>query len=238
MTNFVQLQNDFAHALLGDAWLANVNVITRHALLLADLKRADRETAAEVLAYLTPRNGRKGCGIIVEVPEVSVASGNLPGPEFDLVLTCLILEDPITNNGPTTGSLKPADQVAQRIIEIAHAWGVEPLGEFYCKGSTLTAAKDFEPLRGFRCRCNLKLPRTQTTRTALPTIAETGGAITLTVASGASAYYTTDASFPGPGNPGATLYTAEFTVATGTVVRWAAFADDQLPSSVGHVTVT
>lgn len=238
MTDLVQLQNDFAHALLGDEWLQDVNVITRWRLLDEDVKRADREYAAEVLAYLTPRNGKKGCGIIVEVPEVSVASGNLPGPEFDLSLVCLILEDPITNQGPQTGTLKPADQVAQRILDIGHGWQVEPLGEFYAKGSSMVRATDFEPLRAFRCRLNLKLPRTQTARAALPTIAEDAGTITLTVADGVDCYYTTDSTFPGPGNPYAQPYAAAFTVDTGTIVRWAGFQTDKLPSYIGQVTVT
>lgn len=238
MTDLVQLQNDFAQALLGDDWLANVNVVTRWHLLDLDIKRADRELAAEVLAYLTPRNGRKGCGIIVEVPEVAVASGNLPGPEFDLAFVCLVLEDPITNQGPQTGTLKPADQVAQRILDVGHGWRVEPHGEFYAKGSAMVRAADFAPLRSFRTRLNLKLPRTQTSRAALPAIAEDAGTITLTPASGVLAYYTLDESFPGPGNAKATLYSAPFTVDAGTVIRWAGFDPDKLPGYTGHAVVS
>jgi len=242
MINFTQLQTDFAHALRGDDWLRNVNIVTRHDLNNPDTLKLlpDKTLAAEVLCYITPRNGRKGCGVIVEVPEVSVASGNLPGPEFDLTLTCLILEDPMTNLGPATGTLKPADQVAQRILEVGHGWRVEPYGEFFARGASLREAADFEPLRAFRCQLNLKLPRTQTTRVALAesSISEDANVITLTVPDGAQIYYTLDATFPGPGNPAATIYDGPFTATAATVIRWAAYKEDELPSYVGHATVT
>jgi hypothetical protein len=238
MIDFVQLQNDFAHCLLGDDWLRDVNIVTRYKLLLDDVKRPDRTLAAETLAYLTPRNGRKGCGVIVEVPEVNVASGNLPGPEMGLLISCLILEDPFINYGPASGTLRPADQVAQRIIEVGHGWPLMPHGELYAKGAVLVAARDFEPLRAYRIGLNLRMPRTQTTRVAEVTIAEDAGTVTLTVPSGATGYYTTDASFPGPGNPAATVYTAPFAVTAGTVLRWAAYEENKLPSAASHATVT
>jgi hypothetical protein len=242
MINFTQLQTDFAHALRGDDWLRNVNIVTRHDLNNPDTLKLlpDKTLAAEVLCYITPRNGRKGCGVIVEVPEVGVASGNLPGPEFDLALTCLILEDPVTNLAPQTGTLKPADQVAQRILEVGHGWRIEPHGEFFARGPSLREAADFEPLRAFRCQLNLKLPRTQTTRTALNqnSISEASGEITLTVPEGAEIYYTTDGTFPGPGNPAATIYSGVFTATAGTVIRWAAYKVDELPSFAGYATVT
>jgi len=238
MIDFVQLQNDFAQVLQGDEWLRDINIVTRYKLLLDDVKRPDRSLAIETLAYLTPRNGRKGVGIIVEVPEVQVASGNLPGPEMGLILSCLILEDPITNWGPQTGTLKASDQVAQRIIEVGHGWSLMPHGELYAKGATLVVARDFEPLRGYRVALNLRMPRTQTTRVAPVEIAEDAGTITLTVPSGATGYVTTDGSFPGPGNPAAMIYGGPFGVTAGTVLRWAAYQEGLLPSAAGHAVVT
>lgn len=238
MIDFVKLQNDLAHVLLGDDWLRDVNIVTRWKLLLEDVKRPDRELAAEVLAYVTPRNGRKGCGVIIELPELSVASANLPGPEFDLTVTCLVLEDPLVNYGPQTGTLRPCDQVAQRIIEIGHGWPLLPHGELYAKGATIVQAPDFEPLRAFRARLNLKMPRTQTTRVAPPEIAESNGTVTLTPATGSECFYTLDGTFPGPGNPAAFRYAAPFTVTAGTEIRWAAYQTDLLPSAAQHATVT
>ena len=81
MIDFVALQNDFAQVLLGDEWLRDINVVTRYKLLLDDVKRPDRSLAVETLAYLTPRNGRKGVGIIVEVPEVQVLQEIVQVPE-------------------------------------------------------------------------------------------------------------------------------------------------------------
>jgi hypothetical protein len=238
MIDFAKLQNDLAHVLCGDSWLGNVNIVTRWKLLLDDVKRPDREMMIETLAYLTPRNGRKGCGIIVEIPELSVASPNLPGPEFDLSVVCLVLEDPLTNYGPQTGTLKPADQVAQRIIEVGHNWSLMPHGQLYAKGASIVPAQDFEPLRAFRARLNLKMPRTQTDRVAPVAISEADGLITLTVPDGVTAYYSTDGSFPGPANPAARIYDAPVAVEVGSEFRWCAYQDGKLPSFAEHATVT
>jgi hypothetical protein len=68
----------------------------------------------------------------------------------------------------------------------------------------------------------------------------TGGeTITLTCATvGASIYYTTDESFPGPSNPAATLYTVALAPVDGQVLRAAAYAPDYLGSHVTQATIT
>ena len=71
----------------------------------------------------------------------------------------------------------------------------------------------------------------------------TEASLTVTFAAPASdpdaeIYYTTDGSFPGPGNSAAVLYSAPFAVASSTVVRWAAYASGKLGSSTGMATIT
>lgn len=253
-TDFVRVQNDLAHALLSDEWLAPVNIVTRHQLLQpSELARLPDETyAAEVLAYITPRNqadGRTGCGVIVEVPEITVLKPNLAGPEMNLAITCLVIEEPLTNAGLTEGTLKPADQVAQRILEIGH--GLRLLGPtgfaLMADLNDIRRAQDFEPLRAHRVVFATRLSRAQTNRVAQPAISVNTGTATLTCAtSEANIYYTITpagapesiATFPGPSNPAAQLYAAPFAVNSGELLRCAGFKTSYLGSDVNAQTIT
>jgi hypothetical protein len=105
-----------------------VNIVTRARLLLDSSRLPDQNTEAEVLAYMTPRNNKFGCGVIVEKPELVASLPNVPGPQGDLVIVCLVLEDPLQNLDPVNGTGLAADQVAQKIQDIGHHWGVEGLG--------------------------------------------------------------------------------------------------------------
>jgi hypothetical protein len=74
---------------------------------------------------------------------------------------------------------------------------------------------------------------------ALPEITAPGRTVSLsTTEEGTGIYYTTDGSFPGPGNTGAALYSAPFRVGSGTVVRWAGYAAGRLGSDAGEATIT
>jgi hypothetical protein len=54
---------------------------------------------------------------------------------------------------------------------------------------------------------------------------------------GSTIYYSTDGSFPGSGNPNAIIYTTPFTVASGTIVRTAAYYPGLQGSMVDTFTV-
>lgn len=240
-TDFLKVQRFVAHALLSDEWLENVNVATRDFILANSSQLPDETLAAEVLVYITERNGRSGCGIIVEKPEFRVDSPNLPGPQGDLILTCLILADRITNEGPTTGTNRPANQVGQRILELCHNWRIHPGGAFFANQNALTEAKDFAPLDAWRVSLRMKLPRAQNTQVAEPTITADGLEIALACATAdAEIFYTTDESMPAHergGNPGSHRYTAPFTVESGDVVNVCAYKTDLIQSNVITTTV-
>lgn len=237
-TDFIRLQNDGAQALLGDTDLANVNIVTRHRLVQDGSRMPDQTLAAEVLAYTTPRGGRQGLGIIVEIPEVSVEHPNLPGPECFIIQTFLILEDRVQNLGPTTGTLKPADQAGQRILELMHGLNVEGVGQWFAERNAMQAAPDFEPLDAFRVRLKLRLQRDQSERCANPAITEATGTITLDTTDDGVIWYTTDGSYPAPGNIQAKQFSAPFQADVGTVIRWAAYSPLRPQSHVGKATVT
>ncbi len=251
-TDFIKLQEDVAHCLLCDEWLSDVNVLTRDKLLNAETlaRLPDKTLAAEVLAYIIPRNkgGKKGCGIIVEKPEFDVTKPNMPGPQGDLIIVCLILEDRLVNEAPSSGTLKPADQVAQRILENTHGWRIGNQGAFYADTKAIVNAKEFEDLGlcAYRARIRCTLSRLQTDRVQPVVITTDGLEVTLTCATADADIYYTDrtddalsgADFPGPSNTGAKLYEAPFTVESGTIIRAAAYKNDYLGSNVTSETIS
>ena len=238
-TNFVRLQNFVGHYLGSYTALDNVNIVTRERLLLDESRLPDKTLALEVLAYITPRNGRKGAGIIIEKPGFQVNAPNLPGPEGFITLQILILEDRLTNLSPTTGTLLAADQIGQTLMDALHWHQIEGFGQMFCDNGAMVAAEDFEPIVGYRLNFKIRMPRGQTTKVAQPTITEAALEITLACStSAADIYYTTDESYPGRSNPGAILYAAPFTVASGTIVNAAAYKDGLTPSHMIQATVT
>jgi hypothetical protein len=69
----------------------------------------------------------------------------------------------------------------------------------------------------YRITMTVEITADRKDKVATPQISASGASITLTCAtSGAACYYTTDESFPGPGNAAALLYSTPFTLASGT----------------------
>jgi hypothetical protein len=239
ITDFVKFQNFVAHYLSSYNALDNVNIVTRDRLLADESRLPDETLAAEVLAYITPRSGRVGAGIIVEKPGFEVGHPNLPGPEGDITIELLVLEDRITNNSPSEGTGLPADQICQIIMDALHWQQWEGFGQIFCDRQAMSPAKDFQPLDGYRVKFRLRLSRSQTVKVQQPVISENSGVITLTcLTSGAQIYYTLDESFPGRSNPVAVLYSGSFTVDVGTVINAAAYLDGSTPSHMIQATTT
>ena len=241
-TDFLKIQRHVAQLLLSDDLLANVNIVTRDHILLNQSELRDETLADEVLAYVTPRNGRSGCGVIVEKPEFRVGDPNLPGPQGDLIITCLILADPLDNWSPSSGSNVSGNQAGQRILELLHGWRIRPAGAFSADAAALEAANDFAPLDAWRVRVRMKLPRYQTNQVAEPVISVASGLATITCATAdAEIFYTTDDSFPAHqrgGNPGSIRYTAPVAVESGTVLTACAYKTALNPSNAITQTIT
>jgi hypothetical protein len=243
MTDFTQLQLDFCFALLADDWLSGVNIITRERLYADQSRLPDKSLAAEVLAYITPRNGKIGAGIIVEMPEFQVLDPSAPGPQGDIILTVLILEERGTNLSPTKGTGRYADQIAQKVLEIGHGWNLNFQSDFVADRNAIVPAKDFEPLHAYRVNIRLTLSRDQTTRVTTPTITWAGNTVTLAnngATPNAAIWYTLDGSSPAPANPAATLYHGPFNINQNCVLRYAAFQPGWLPSgfALQNCTIT
>jgi hypothetical protein len=228
MNSFVQLQYDLEQMLLSADALTNTNVVAYRKLRL----QSEIDWSS---IWTNPRNGRAGCGVLVEMPAFEVQSPNVQGPIGDLVLSCAVIEEPNLNYEPTGGTLLSAEQVCQIILDQAHQWAVVGSGVLYADVRAIADAPEFQGLLAYRVRLKLKQSRVQTQRVALPTVSESALTVTLACATpGAAIYYTQDGSFPGPSNPGATQYQAPFQQ-TGQTLRYCAFCLGFVQSAVGYL---
>ncbi len=238
-TNFIKLQNFVGHYLSSYNALDSVNIVTRFQLLQNESKLPDKTLALEVLAYITPRNGRKGMGIIIEPPEFQVNAPNLPGPEGFIVVPILVISEKMLNETLATGCNLPADQCCQMIMDALHWQQFEGFGQLFCDTQAMVRAQDFDPLDAWRLRFKLRMPRGQTEKVAQPTITEDAGTITLACTTAdAQIYYTLDESYPGRSNSGAIVYEAPFIAEAGDIINVAAYKDGLTPSHMIQATVT
>lgn len=232
MINFVQLQEDVAQALLSCDLLASVNV--------AQYRKFRLQSEIDWSAlWQTVRNGRSGCGVLVEMPTFDVVHPNLPGPEGSFKFSCAVVEEPNLNLEPSGGTLLSAEDVAQIVLETLHQLVIDGTGSFYAFGRAIQWTDDFGGgLVAYRVTLEMRCPRTPRAQVAIPTILEAAGLVTLTcTTAGADVFYTEDGSFPGPSNPGAVKYAAPFDVSgleAPASVRWAGFKEGMNMSGVGR----
>ena len=231
MSELVELQDDLFGYLSGWAALDSINIVQyRKARVSGEFELS--------MIHLTPRNGRSGCGILVEMPEILSAQGNAPAPQDVVQISAVAVEDPVTNFGDT-GTQMDAESVARLVRRAFHALLIEGRGELFQAPVGIRPAEEFEGI-AYRVTARLLMVDDDISRVTLPTISEAGGVVTLAndpVTPTATIYFTTDGSHPGPANDQATIYTAPFTVNPGTVVRWCAYYGDWLPSDIGRATI-
>jgi hypothetical protein len=101
--------------------------------------------------------------------------------------------------------------------------------------------KEFPGCLGYRVQLRGRMSEAAAGKCALPAIAAPGQTVSFsTTDEGASIYYTTDGSFPGPGNATGTaqVYTGPFEAGAGTVVRWAGYLEGLMGSDAGQAVIT
>jgi hypothetical protein len=252
MNDFVQLQEDLAQGLLSEEALQPINIVQYRKLRL----QSEIEWSA---IYTTPRNGRAGCGVVVEMPTFEVLHPNVAGPVGNLVMSCVVLEEPTLNFEAATGTYMSAEEVSKFIVDSSHQWelggsGVmsavreairglwrtEDLHSVVGQSSLRDAiwdAQRFQGLVAYRVKLQLQAAGVPLPRVAMPALLEGGSQTTLTCATnGAEIFFTTDGGFPGPSNPSAAKYTAPFP-GTGGILRYAAYKSGMIRSNVGRAGV-
>ena len=248
-TDLVRLQEDLAQGLLSEPALACIQIVSYRKLRL----RSEIDWSA---VYTTPRQGRAGCGVVVEMPSFEVLHPGVPGPVGNLVLSFVVVEEPNLNLEPATGTGLSAETVAQFILDSSHQWEIGGVGVMSAVKEAIRGLWRTEDVRGmvgqsslrevvwdaqryhglvaYRVKLQMQAAGVPLPRVATPIAQASGAVITLSCATeGADIYYTLDAGFPGPGNEGAVKYQGPF-AATGARLRYAAYQAGWLRSHVGE----
>jgi hypothetical protein len=251
MNDVVKLQEDLCQGLLAEPGLQFINVVQYRKLRLQS--ELDWSTI-----YTTPRNGRAGCGILVEMPSFEVLHPNVSGPVGNLVLSCVALEEPNLNFGPGTGTQMSAEAVSRFVLDSSHQWEIggagvmsavreairgiwrtEDLRGVMGQGTLRDAiwdAQRFEGLVAYRVKLQMQAAATPVARVSQPVAQVQQSGVSLSCATGgADIYYTVDGSFPGTGNPRAIKYSSQFQPA-GSVLRYAAYKPGMFRSGVAILT--
>lgn len=230
----IDIQNDAYFRLLSEPTISTINVASLRRLLVDNVK----QTAG---VWLTPRAGKFGAGIIVGMPYLQQATSDYPGNDGIICLPVHVVESALVNSDPINGTLRTAEELALRVKEILSPLLIEGKFGLYCDGDCINPDDKIggDSVICYTVTIKARLSQPIPARCALPSLTGTLASLTLTCStSGASVYYTTDGSYPGPGNPAATLYTVSFSVASGTTVRYAAKKSALIGSDAGQSIVT
>ncbi len=215
------VQPDVYNKLLSEAYFANV------AIFAIREKRLDTEVN-RALSGLQGRNGKGGATIEVHMPTLKTALPDTGGPVCILEQKFIVKEQPTVNLG-ANGTGLTCEQIAVNLAQTFQLFFLGgPLQGFYAAPAfyKYIDAGANKPCVAIQVVLNATFVLTALQRTLAPGAAAAAQTVTLTdqqPGGGSIIYYTTDGSFPGSGNPNAVQYTTPFTVASGTVVRTAAY---------------
>jgi hypothetical protein len=190
-------------------------------------------TAASVNPNIRPGT-KAGATIEVLFPTLQQPLEDTPGPICTLEQKFVVKTQETINLG-ATGTGLSLEQIA---VNLAQTFQLFFLGAnaglqgFYAAGNFYEyAVFDHDaPFIGVVVKLNATFGLMPLQRVTGPSVSgvDSGVNDTLTLTDnnpggGSALYYTTDGSFPGPGNPAAQIYSAPFTVPIGTTIRTAAY---------------
>ena len=235
MDALLQLQQDVCDKLNSEAAFEYLAVATlRRHVIQSDIERR--------LAHLTGKNGRKGCGLTVRMPSIQGIQPNVLPAQGEVVVAVDVVENPEINFN-AGGTRVTAEEAARAARTALHQFAIEgKILLFQDEKAVEPLAgleKEFPGCLGYRVLLRGRMSEAAAAKCALPEISAPGLAVSLSSPEeGATIYYTTDGTFPGSGNAAAAVYAGPFTVASGTVVRWAAYMAGCLGSDAGEATIS
>jgi hypothetical protein len=235
----LQIQQDCADNLNSESAFQHLPALLfRKTVIASDISKR--------MPHLTGKNGKVGCGILVCMPTISGEDPNVQPPQGDILLPfwCVSQEE---INYQATGTGISAEAAALMVRAYIHQFSLRGQVELYQDQRAIEPLPGIEQLYpgcvGYQFTARGKMADPQLSIVPNPTLAENSPlqitlacSITEVIVSystngnpiyaAVAIYYTTDGSFPGPGNSTgtATLYTAPFTVPAGTVVAFKAYA--------------
>jgi Fn3 associated len=230
------VQPDVYYKLLTEAWFENIAIFkTREKRLDTEVNRA--------LTGLGGRNGKGGATIEVLMPSLKSALPETAGPVCTLEQKFIVKEQPTVNQN-ANGTGLSVEQIAVNIAQTFQLFYLGgPMQGFYAAPEfyRYEPMPDDAPFIAVAVTLHATFALSALTRIIVPGVSAIAETVTLTdqqPGGGSAIYYTTDGSFPGSGNPTATQYSIPFTVASGTVVRVAAYNGTLQGSMVDTFVVT
>jgi Fn3 associated len=230
------VQPDVYYKLLTESWFENI------AIFQIREKRLDTEVN-RALAGLAGNNSKGGASIEVLMPSLKTALPETAGPVCTLEQRFIVKEQPTVNQG-ANGTGLSVEQIAVNIAQTFQLFYLGgPMQGFYAAPEfyKYQAMPDEAAFIAVAVTLHATFALTALARTSAPTASAAAETVTLIdqqPGGGSTLYYTTDGSFPGSGNPSAMQYTTPFTVASGTVVRAAAYNGTLQGSMVDTFVVT
>jgi hypothetical protein len=227
-----RIQPDIAAKLASEGYFSDIGVFQiREERIQADIDKA--------LAGLVAKAGKIGVAVEVMMPMIVNPTVNAPGPQCVIQQLVRVKENPVLNL-TNRGTGKTAESIGVKIVQVLHHFQLAGIAQtFYPSDDVMVPNRDFLPMVTYDVKMLATFPMDSLLKCPNTGISESGGSVTLTCAlAGASIYYTTNETFPGPGNAAAHVYAAPFAVSSGTVVRSAAYKAGYIGSDVAWDTVS
>jgi hypothetical protein len=233
-----QIQPDVFNKLASEPYFASISLFQ----IRKERYQSEIDEALSSATFDPGQTGKlPGATIEVLMPTIQTNLVNAPGPVVTLEQRLTVKENPAINlAGGGTGLT--AEEIAVQILQTLHQFYLGGICQaLYPAPEAIEANGNFPGLVAYDVVLRATFNLTPPARTGCP-LPPAEESLTLTFAPPASdpsaiIFYTTDGSFPGPGNASAASYAIPFTVAGGTVIRWAAYASGKLGSSTGMATI-
>lgn len=250
MDLLLQLQYDITDCLNGDFQFTYVPFASFRKLVVT-------KEIARKQPHLVGKNGKIGIGGIVNMPTILGEAPNVSTPQTEAQCTIDIIENPELNFFADNGAQLECELVARQVRAVlqplAFIGNVGLVGTFsYGEDEAVilpfdeSIGKTYPGCAGYRVALKIKFSDAFLSKVMLPSIGWAGDTFTLTNnTAGAAIYYTTDGTFPGPGNYGikqdgsngtALQYANPVAAASGALIRYAAYAAGSTGSDIGQTT--
>ncbi len=234
-----QIQPDVFNKLASEPYFAAISLFQ----IRKERFQSEIEEALSCATFDPGQSGKlPGATIEVLMPLIKTNLVNAPGPVVTLEQRLIVKENPQINLAAGGVNLT-AEAIAVEILQTLHQFYLGGICQaLYPAPAAIVPNGGFPDLVAYDVVLQATFNLTPPERTGCPPPPTEAG-LTLTFTPPASdptatIYYTTDGSFPGPGNTTATVYSAPFAVSSGTTLRWAAYATEKLGSSTGMATIT
>ena len=130
------LQQDLVDKLNSESWFYYVSVVSlRKQVITQEIQRR--------LPHLSGKNGRKGCGVMVNMPRIDAIQPNLAALQGDILVGIDVIEQPEINFNPG-GTMLTAEETARAVRGTLHQFAIEGKILLYQDKNVIEPLSDLE----------------------------------------------------------------------------------------------